>query len=219
MARFTQAMSSEVAPNRVWRMLVIYDMIIASMRDPYQLYPHDYAMKPIIDMVPEFLRPNHFTIIRMVLTPIVLVLLLLEIYDYGVPLFIIVAFTDAIDGSLARWRRQVTKWGTFYDPIADKLLILSVILLILIQHVNPLIAYIIIGLEILMVIGGWYKRRNGTKMQANVWGKIKMLLQFFGVMFLLLSLWLGVDMFIPLSNGTLILAVLFAVVALLTYSL
>lgn len=194
-------------------------MIIASMRNPYQLYPHDYLMKPIIDMVPEGLRPNHFTVARFVLTPIVLLLLFFEKYDIGVPLFIIVAFTDAIDGSLARWRRQVTSWGTFYDPVADKVLIGSVILLVLLQHVNPLLGYIIVILEGLMVMGGWYKRRKGEKCQANVWGKIKMLLQFSGVMFVLLSLWLGVDMFIPLSNGTLILAVLFAVVALLTYSL
>ncbi len=194
-------------------------MIITSMRDPYQLYPHDYLMKPIIDMIPEFLRPNHFTIARMVLTPVVLALLFFEVYDYGVPLFIIVTFTDAIDGSLARWRRQITKWGTFYDPVADKLLIGSVILLILLQHVNPLLGYIIIMLEALMMIGGWYKRRKGEKCQANVWGKIKMLLQVSGVVFLLLALWLGVDMFVPISNGTLILAVLFAVVALLTYSL
>jgi len=194
-------------------------MIISSMRDPYQLYPHDKLMKPIIDMIPEFLRPNHFTIARMVLTPVVLVLLFLEIYDYGVPLFIIVAFTDAIDGSLARWRRQVTSWGTFYDPVADKLLIGSVILLILLQHVNPLLGFIIVLLEVLMMAGGWYKRRRGDKMQANIWGKIKMLLQFVGVLLLLLALWLGVDMFIPISIGTLILGVVFAIVALLTYSL
>ncbi|MFH1610992.1 MAG: CDP-alcohol phosphatidyltransferase family protein [Patescibacteria group bacterium] len=189
------------------------------MRDPHLLYPHDVLMKPIIHLIPDVLRPNHFTIARMILTPVVLFLLFFENYGLGVPLFILTAFTDAIDGSLARIRDQITDWGTFYDPVADKLFIGSVILLILIQHVNPLLGYIIIFLECLMVIGGWYKRRSGQAVQANVWGKVKMFLQFAGVFFLLMSLWFGIDMFIPISYGTLILGLIFAIVALLTYSL
>lgn len=196
--------------------VTIFNMAV---RDPYKLYWYDYAMKPIIDVIPEVFRPNHFTILRMVFTPVVIALLAIENYAWGVPMFIIVAFTDAVDGSLARWRRQITAWGTVYDPVADKLLIGSVILLILLQHVNPLLGFAIIGLEVMMIAGGWYRRRMGIQCTANVWGKVKMFLQFAGVMFLLLSLWLGVDLFVPISNGTLILALIFAVVALLTYSL
>jgi len=190
-----------------------------SNRDPEKLFPHDYLMKYVVNLVPDFVRPNHFTIARMVLTPFVLWLLLIENYQFGVPTFILVAFTDTIDGSLARWRKQVTSWGAFYDPIADKMLIGSVIVLILIQHVNPIIAIGVILLEVLMVFGGWYKRRQGTVVHANVWGKVKMLLQFLGVLFLLMSLWLGIDLFVDISEGTLILAIVFAVIALLTYSL
>jgi CDP-diacylglycerol--glycerol-3-phosphate 3-phosphatidyltransferase len=189
------------------------------MRDPHQLYPHDNLMKPIIGLIPNWIKPNHFTIARMILTPVVLLLLFFENYNIGVPLFIITAFTDAIDGSLARLRNQITDWGSFYDPVADKLFIGSVILIILIQHVNPLLGYIIIILECLMIAGGWYKRRHGSHVQANVWGKIKMLLQFCGVCFLLIALWFGIDLFIPISYGTLILGLIFAIVALLTYSL
>ena len=189
------------------------------MRDPEKLYPHDYLMKPIIKLIPDAFRPNHFTIARMVMTPVVLLLLFFEQYDIGVPFFIFVAFSDAIDGSLARWRQQITDWGTFYDPVADKLLIGSVILLILLQHVNPILGYMIVLIECLMIIGGWYKRRQGHKVQANIWGKIKMILQFAGIMMLLMALWFGLDLFIPISYGTLILGLIFAIVALLTYSL
>lgn len=188
-------------------------------RDPYKLFPHDTLMKPFVWLVPYAIRPNHITVLRLILTPFVLVLLYLEQYSIGVPLFVFTACTDALDGSLARLRKQVTEWGTFYDPIADKILIGSVVLLIVIQHVNPLIAAAIIAVELMIVFGGWYKRRQGEVGQANVWGKLKMFLEFSGVLFLLISLALGVDLFVSISEGTLVLAVIFAIVSLLTYSL
>ncbi len=188
-------------------------------RDPEQLFPHDKLIRPFLALIPRSVHPNHVTILRMILTPIVLYALYMQNYRVGVPLFIFTAATDAIDGSLARVRKQITAWGTFYDPVADKILIGSVIVLILIQHVNPLIAFGVIAVEILMLAGGWYKRQRGVDVTANIWGKIKMILEFSGVLFLLIALWLGVDLFIDLSEGTLILAIVFAVVALLTYSL
>ncbi len=188
-------------------------------RDPRKLFPHDRFMKPIVWLVPSFVHPNHLTIARMVFTPVVMWVLFMENFRIGIPLFVLVAFTDALDGSLARIRKQITEWGTFYDPVADKLLIGSVILLIVIQHVNPILAIAILRLEFLLMAGGWYGRQHGKIRSANIWGKIKMMLQFFGVFFLLISLWLGVDLFVEISNGTLILAVIFAIVSLLTYSL
>lgn len=188
-------------------------------RDPEQLFPHDYVMKYFVNLVPDCVRPNHITILRMLLTPLVLWLLYTKNYQIGVPAFILVAFTDALDGSVARWRKQVTQWGAFYDPVADKLLIGSVLILILVQHVNLIIAIAVLVLEVFMILGGWYKRRRGSVIHANIWGKVKMLLQFFGVLFLLMSLWLGIDLFVNISEGTFVLAIVFAIVALLTYSL
>jgi len=188
-------------------------------RDPRKLFPHDTLMKPFVWLIPSFVHPNHLTVARMIMTPIVLWVLYVQNYRLGIPLFVLTAFTDALDGSLARIRKQITDWGTFYDPVADKLLIGSVVLLIVVQHVNPVIAFALILLELLLILGGWYGRQHGRIKSANVWGKVKMLLQFFGVFFLLIALWLGVDLFIEISNGTLILAIIFAIVSLLTYSL
>ncbi|MBT4856813.1 CDP-alcohol phosphatidyltransferase family protein [Candidatus Uhrbacteria bacterium] len=188
-------------------------------RDPEQLFPHDKLIRPFLAVIPRAVHPNHVTILRMILTPVVLYFLFKQNYNIGVPLFVVTAMTDALDGTLARVRKQITRWGTFYDPIADKMLIGSVIILILLQHVNPLIAFSVIGVEILMMAGGWYQRRRGIVVTANIWGKVKMILEFTGVLLLLISLWLGVDLFVELSEGTLILAIIFAVIALLTYSL
>jgi CDP-diacylglycerol--glycerol-3-phosphate 3-phosphatidyltransferase len=189
------------------------------MRDPSHLFPHDRLLRPVIGLIPEFIRPNHLTILRFLLTPVVLWLLLIERYEYGVPLFLIATLTDALDGTLARIRKQITEWGTFYDPLADKMLIGSVLLLIVIQHINPWIAAALILVELLLIIGGWYRRQRGRIKSANIWGKVKMLLQVIGVSMLLISLMFGVDLFVDLSQGTLILAILFAVISLLTYSL
>lgn len=188
-------------------------------RDPEKLFPLDHILKFFILPFPKAVKPNHITIFRFFMTPVVLWFLSIENWKIGIPLFVLTAFTDALDGTMARVRKQVTKWGTFYDPVADKFLIGMVILLIVVKYVNPLIAIGIIVIEILLIIGGWYRRRRHQDTTANVWGKIKMVLEFCGVMFLLLSLAFGIDLFVEISQGTLVLAIIFAIVSLLTYSL
>ncbi|MBU0614030.1 CDP-alcohol phosphatidyltransferase family protein [Patescibacteria group bacterium] len=188
-------------------------------RDPNKLFPHDHLVYPFISWLPEAVRPNHITIFRLILTPFCLVLLFFEQYTIGIPFFVFAALTDVFDGVLARKRKQITAWGTFYDPVVDKVLIGSVILLIVIQHINPIIAIGIIFVELMLILGGWYNRRKKEMYGANIWGKIKMVLQVIGVLFLLIALCSGMDLFIDISSGTLVLAIIFALVSLLTYSL
>jgi len=188
--------------------------------DPKIPQRHDYWLKyTILWMIPRWIKPNHFTILRFCLTPLVLWFLITENYIVGVPLFFLVASTDAIDGSLARLRKQITEWGTFYDPVADKLLIGSVVLLIVMKHINIWFAWLIIFLELLIILGGYFRRKNGEVVSANFWGKIKMCLQVAGVTALLVALWLGVDLFIPISIGTFSLGIVFAVISLFTYGI
>ena len=153
--------------------------MIGTQRDLTKLYPHDYLMKAVIlPFVPHFVHPNHITVVRFLLTPIVLWLLFTEQYVWGVPLFILAAATDALDGSVARVRKQVTPWGIFFDPIADKLLIGSVAMLVALQHFHPVIVFAALMLDILPSMRWASTRYVGTVMAANVWGKIKMFLQF-----------------------------------------
>ena len=89
-----------------------------------ELFPHDKIMAvTFLPLIPRWVTPNAITIARFVLTPLVVFLILIENYNIGIPLFIATAFTDVLDGSLARVRKKVTKWGTLHDPVADKLLI------------------------------------------------------------------------------------------------
>lgn len=189
-------------------------------RDPHKLFPHDHVLRyTIIPFIPCFITPNMVTMFRIVMTPVVLWFLYTNQFQVGVPLFLFVAFTDAIDGTLARLRNQVTEWGTFYDPLADKVLIGSVVLLVVVQHVNVIFGLLIVSVEAVLLIGGYIRKRQGKPIGSNLFGKTKMFLQVTGVLMLLIALWAGFDLFIPLSVGTLSLAVVFAVISLFTYGL
>lgn len=189
-------------------------------RNPYKLYPHDYLFKyTVVPLLPHWVTPNMVTILRFLLIPVVLWFLFTEQYTIGMPLFVFAALTDALDGSIARLRKQITHWGTFYDPVADKLLIGSVVLLVVVQHVHIAFALVIVGLEVLIIMGGFYRRSKGQLKGANIFGKTKMVLQVVGVSLLLLAIWFGLDPIIPVSVGTLSVAIVFAVISLFTYGL
>lgn len=180
-------------------------------RDPRKLFPHDYLMKYIIlPFFPRFVRPNHLTVARFLMTPVVFWLLLTGNYRWGIVAFIIAAFTDAIDGSMARVRDQITEWGTAYDPVSDKILISSVLILLMFRHLNIYLASAIVALEILHVIGGIIIKRRGGVVMAFLWGKIKMVLQAIGVALLLIYLEFGGRPVLLGAQLALVLAVIFS---------
>lgn len=183
-------------------------------------YPHDRLLaRTILKSIPREVTPNHITILRICLTPLVVWLLYLKEYSFGLPIFLLVAFTDMIDGSLARVRGQVTAWGMLWDPIADKLLIGSVAILLLSRHFPPELAVLIIGLEVLFLLGGWYRKRQGTIVAANWWGKSKMLCQVFGIAAFLVFLQSGEASAAVVSYVLFLLAALLAVFSLLKHGL
>ncbi|KPJ85892.1 hypothetical protein AMJ57_01410 [Parcubacteria bacterium SG8_24] len=180
------------------------------------LYPHDKVFRCLLEpLIPRWLKPNHITVSRIFLTPPVLYFLFVEDYRIGVPLFLLVALTDAIDGSLARVRRQITEWGVLYDPLADKLLIGSVLFLIVLRHINFYLGISLLVVEVGLIVGGWIRKRRGRVEPANVWGKIKMLTEVIGITLLLIALWLDISLLVDLSIGTLAVALVVAIVSVL----
>ncbi len=193
---------------------------MAFLRDPEKLYPHDRILAwMLLPFIPSFVTPNHVTMFRFITTPFVLYLLGIGVYQIGVPFFLFVAFTDALDGTLARVRKQITAWGTFYDPVADKLLIGLVLLCILTQHVPPVLSGAVIGIEITIGIIGFIRRKRGKIVSANGFGKVKMALQVCAVSLLLFGLWTGFPALLSLGSVVLTAALLFAVLSLVTYGL
>jgi CDP-diacylglycerol--glycerol-3-phosphate 3-phosphatidyltransferase len=173
----------------------------------------------ILPFIPEAVQPNHITVLRMLLTPIVLFLLSLKVYTIGVPLFVFAAFTDAVDGSLARVRNKITPWGMFFDPVADKVLIGSVALTVCLAYFHPWLVFLAIFLDLLPAMRWAVGKRQQHFAAANMWGKMKMFLQCTSVGLLLLALTLGAPVLIFAAQALLFIACAFAIVAVITYSL
>ena len=171
----------------------------------------------LFKILPERVRPNHITVVRLLATPFVIGLLAVGKYNWAIPAFLLTALTDSLDGSLARIRNQITDWGKVWDPIADKILIGSVIYVFVMKFLDFYLGLFIIGLELVFIVMGWYQLRRGYVVEANFLGKVKMILQVIGVMILLLSVSLGWDHLLPFSQGTFYLAIIFAVLSLLTH--
>lgn len=112
--------------------------------------------------------PNSVTFLRILLIPLIVYLLL----STGIPnndliavvIFAIVAFSDAIDGYLARRLDQVTVLGKLLDPIADKLLVLSVLLCFVeLRVISSIPVMVLIARDLLV---------SGIRMTAGASGKI-----------------------------------------------
>jgi len=181
---------------------------------------HDKILaKTILRLFPEWFYPNYITIFRFLAMPPLILLFIYNQYQVGLIAFLFVAFTDALDGSLARTRHQITEWGRIYDPIAHKLLISGMVFAIVYKHIDYLTAYFVVGIELIIVLVAWIRFNKGYKIQANIWGKIKMILQVFGVAVLIFSLHYNWASLLPLGSGVLYLAMVFAIVSLLSYGI
>ncbi len=192
-----------------------------SQRGFAKWYPHDYVMRyTFVPLVPRWMTPNHITIFRMILTPFVIWVLFLGDYALGIPLFVLAAFTDVLDGSVARIRKQITPWGIFFDPVADKLLVGGVALTVALQYFHPILVFVAIGLDLLPAIVFLSQKNPGSNMMsANVWGKAKMVLQFLALTSLLFGIAMGSETFVVVGEGVLGVSLLFALLAAVTYSL
>lgn len=189
-----------------------------SNRDPYKLYPHDHLMKyTVIPLIPRWVTPNHVTVLRFLLTPFVIWALAGDGYAWSIPFFVLVAFTDVIDGSLARLRKQVTTWGSTYDPIADKILISLAAVVVITQAVGWWLTTLIIFFELAIVMGALHRQHDGGVVMANAWGKTKMVTQVVGVVFLLIAMAFSFPLLTTIGMFILLLSVVLAGISLLTY--
>lgn len=137
--------------------------------------------------------PNKLTVFRMLLVPIIVIISLINISTefYGIPLtfiiidiiFIVGAITDKIDGYLARKNNQITNFGKFLDPIADKVLVISAMLILVEAGKLPAWIPIIIITRELAVSG--YRliavSEKGKVISANIWGKLKTVTQMIAI--------------------------------------
>ena len=135
--------------------------------------------------------PNLLTVTRILLIPVFVVLFVAPTPDRSMAaavVFIVAAITDLLDGYLARRRGQITNLGRLLDPIADKLLVLSaLIVLVQVDRVSALIAILIIAREVAVTGIRAIAATEGIVLSAEATGKYKMALQVVAIVLLILE--------------------------------
>lgn len=131
--------------------------------------------------------PNLLTFIRFLLIPL-FVYYFFYIPDgniYAAIIFILSGITDILDGYIARHFNQITKIGTLLDPLADKLMILTVLTSLWIKDIIPFFIIIILLVkEMLMIIGALILyRRKDIAIPANKYGKATTVLFYIAIIF------------------------------------
>lgn len=181
-------------------------------------HPHDFIVKRLfLWAIPEWVKPNHITVIRFLLVPPVIWLVYTHDYDLAAAVFIVAALTDAIDGSLARTRRQITEWGELFDPVADKLLIGSVGLILIYRYLHLFLILAILALEFTTIAAAFYLKWKKPKLRvkANVYGKIKMFMQVIGVVLLLIFAQMpGSAVLSVVISGIFIISIIFTILSM-----
>jgi len=188
--------------------------------DTIVLYRHDrFLAKTILPLIPKWVKPNHLTVLRFISIPFVAYLTWTENWAWLIPVFILSGLTDMLDGTLARVRKQITLWGTIADPAADKLLIGSVAVLFLAREISFLLAFTLVFLEFLIILGAYMRKRRGEYISANWSGKMKMLLQVIAIAGLIIAKLFAIAWLTPICVALIITSFFFAIVSLVTYGL
>lgn len=142
--------------------------------------------------------PNKLTLLRILLIPVFVALVEIDFaghYLWAVAVFAIASFTDYLDGHLARKWGLVTDFGKFADPLADKILTTTAIIyLVQMNLCHPVVLIIIIAREfavsgVRMIAAG---APGGKVIAANMWGKVKTVLQMVSIIVVFVLLGLGV---------------------------
>ncbi|MGN0165118.1 MAG: CDP-diacylglycerol--glycerol-3-phosphate 3-phosphatidyltransferase [Lachnospiraceae bacterium] len=136
--------------------------------------------------------PNKITVFRVILIPVFVVLLMVEQIPYynfiALGVFVLACVTDFLDGYIARKYKLVTNFGKFMDPLADKVLVCTaMILLIELDKIPSVIVAIIIARE--FIISGFrlVASDNGVVIAASYIAKFKTTAQMLMCIFMLFT--------------------------------
>lgn len=136
---------------------------------------------------------NKLTIFRIILVPLMVIIPFLgikgEVFGIAIQylmmdlIFIIASITDKLDGYIARSRNQVTTFGKFLDPLADKILVLTaMVLLVEMGRIPAWIPAIVLARE--FIVSGYRLiavEKGGKVIAASIWGKLKTVTQMIAI--------------------------------------
>ena len=144
--------------------------------------------------------PNKLTMLRVILVPVFMVFAALGGAGTGSPALMLAAgivfaaasFTDFLDGYLARKNHLVTDFGKFMDPLADKMLTTAAFIYMVVDGLcHPVVLAIIMFREFAVAGVRMIAAESGTVIAANMWGKVKTVLQMLTILFYYFAAALG----------------------------
>jgi cardiolipin synthase len=144
--------------------------------------------------------PNQLTLLRMVFLPFIILHLVSGHYFWALTLFVLAGLSDGLDGLLARTLKQQTKIGQYLDPIADKLLLSTIFLVLSVLHKIPWKFTVLVfsrDICILAVSAVLYVAAGLRDFRPSIFGKANTFAQVAAVFFVLLlevhpARWVGI---------------------------
>lgn len=162
--------------------------------------------------------PNALTLLRLLLVPVFAALYLTGSVRLALVVYVAAALTDALDGFLARKLNQITSFGKLFDPLADKLMQLTMLIcLATTGHVAWVYIGILLLKELYMVVGAAVLFRRKIVIQANILGKIATLTGVAAI--LCIYPWHAIAPLTTAGQWLLALSLIFSVCAAITYTL
>lgn len=164
---------------------------------------------------------NKLTVIRMILVPVFLICAIVGSTAGNIAalvIFVVAAITDKLDGYIARSKNQVTNFGKFMDPLADKLLVTSALIILVERGIIPSwIVVIIIAREFIVSGLRTLAASQGVVIAASNWGKLKTVVQMVGIVMALLSLVYSPSWLSTLTQVTIYLAAIITLISGVDY--
>ncbi len=178
-----------------------------------------FLEKTILIFIPWFIKPNHLTTFRYVTIPFIFLLLVFGHHKSALILFFISAFSDALDGAMARTRNSITDWGKINDPMADKALIATAGALLITRYIGVPLLLVIVILEIIIISLSFYRNYGKRRIpSAKLPGKIKMVLQSSALFLLLFYSIVHIPLLVLAAQLILYLAVFFGIISIFVYN-
>ncbi|GAA0768413.1 CDP-diacylglycerol--glycerol-3-phosphate 3-phosphatidyltransferase [Clostridium subterminale] len=135
---------------------------------------------------------NKLTVLRIILVPIFLICAMVNTTTANIialSIFIVASVTDKLDGYIARSRNQITNFGKFMDPLADKLLVTCALILLVEKGIIAAwVVVVIIAREFIVSGLRTLAASQGVVIAASNWGKLKTVIQMIAIIMGLLSL-------------------------------
>ncbi len=161
--------------------------------------------------------PNVLTMLRLALIPVFVAVHASGYEKWALIVFCAASFTDWLDGYIARKYQLITDFGKLMDPLADKLMVCTALIMQGLNGTFPVVAIVIVIIkELVMIWGSSYMLAHDVVVYANIWGKLA---QCSFILALVLSFWHRdfSAMGFPIDRVCLWIAVAVAVFALVDY--